>query len=423
MSESTVLTQIPADSLEPAAEQLVGEETYVTRQPILDRRGNVFGYELLFHGQVKETPYPNVIHCSHHMLDTLSVFSVDRFTSGSLAFIPCEPEVIIDNLIADLPPAQTVLEIAKDSEPSPRLVKACRALKAAGFRIALADFTSGEPVLPLELVDFVKVNSNRLGTNEWDHLCKRISGTSITVVADQVHTQDVYLKARPLGIRYFQGFYFCNPENVRTGSIPANGLHHVEILRELFKDPLDLKTLCPLVMRQASLVYRVLRLVNSPVCGVRQPVSSIESAIMILGDETFRRVATLAIQCALNQDQSPEIIQMSLVRAYFCAHAAPLCGLDPNEQYLLGMLSLLPAMLRVPMELIVSELPLRNEIRDALLRAPVKEGCLLSWIESLEQNQPAQCRAIAAQWAMSGMRLTHLHVKSLVDAANAVPRP
>jgi c-di-GMP-related signal transduction protein len=75
---------------------------------------------------------------------------------------------------------------------------------------------------------------------------------------------------------------------------------------------------------------------------------------------------------------------MALVRAHFCAHSASLCGLDANEQYLLGMLSMLPAMLSRPMETIVPELPVRCEIQDALLGTPIKDRCLLAWIGCVE---------------------------------------
>lgn len=193
----------------------------------------------------------------------------------------------------------------------------------------------------------------------------------MTVVADKIHTHQDYKKARALGIRYFQGFYFCYPELVPNGNIPANRLYQVEILRQLFRDPLDLMTLCPMVSQDVSLVYRVLRYVNSPICAIRHPVTSIQDAIIILGDAAFRRIAALSLESALSQDQSPELLQMALVRARFCAMAAPLCGLDVEEQYLLGMLSLLPPMLRVPVETILHELPLRAEIRDALAGIPV----------------------------------------------------
>jgi EAL and modified HD-GYP domain-containing signal transduction protein len=161
----------------------------------------------------------------------------------------------------------------------------------------------------------------------------------------------------------------------------------------------------------------VLRFVNSPLCAVRNPVTSLETALLILGDKIFRRIATLAIQCALNQDQSPELLRMAQTRAQFCADAAILAGLDPEEMYLLGMLSLLPAMLQVPMHTILPGLPLRKQICDALAGTAARERCLLSWLEALETNDIAECEAIAAQYGLSTTMMAQTYMNAVETMA------
>jgi c-di-GMP-related signal transduction protein len=396
------------------------DERCLIRQPILDSRGNVFAYELLIQEDVSEGRATTPERASHPILDTLSLFGLEHFTGGSLAFLRCTAREIIDNLVVDLPATSIVLEIAKDDDPSSRLIQSCRKLKESGFRLAFRDFSTNEIArFPVQLLDFVKVNSDHLETPEWDRLCQMLHGAPAAIVADRVHSHDAYRKARAAGIRYLQGFYFCTPETIRKGRIPANCLYHVEILKELFKDPLDLKTLGPLVMRDASLVYRVLRFANSPLCAIRTPVNSLDSAMMILGDDAFRRIATLAIECALNQNQSPEIVNMALVRARFCAHAASTCEMNPNEQYLLGMLSLLPAMLRAPMEAIVPELPLRAPICQSLRGDPIKERCLLSWIEILERNEIGGCDGLAQLYGLNQRELNEIYMNALDSSDQA----
>jgi EAL and modified HD-GYP domain-containing signal transduction protein len=390
------------------------DERCLIRQPILDSRGNVFAYELLIHEDVSEGRASMPEGGSHPILDTLSLFGLEHFTGGAPAFLRCTAREIIDGLVLDLPSTSVVLEIARDDDPSSRLIQSCRKLKESGFRLAFRDFSTNDIThFPVQLLDYVKVNWDHFETPEWVRLCQMLHGAAAIIVADGVHSHDAYRKARAAGIRYFQGFYFCTPELIRKGRIPANSLYHIEILKELFKDPLDLKTLCPLVMRDASLVYRVLRFANSPLCAIRAAVNSLYSAIMILGDDAFRRIATLAIECALNQDQSPEVVNTALVRARFCAQAAPTCELNTNEQYLLGMLSLLPAMLRAPMETIVSELPLRAEICQALRGEPVKERCLLSWIELVERNEIGGCDALAQLNGLNQRELNAIYMDAL----------
>jgi EAL and modified HD-GYP domain-containing signal transduction protein len=286
--------------------------------------------------------------------------------------------------------------------------------------MALADFAWNPGPHPLlDLVDYVMVNFTRLDAFERSKFRRQLEGISVGAIACGVNTHDAWQRASKEGFKLFQGFYFCNPELIESTHVPANQRFHFEILRQLFRDPLNLDTLCPLVQRDAALVYRVMRFVNSPLCPIRYQVDSIMAAIMILGETTFRRIATLAIECELGSKQPPEILHTALVRAKFCELAARATGLDPNEQYLLGMLSLLPAMLRLPMSTIVPELPVRDQIHDALLGAPVPERRLLSWVEAHERGNMKDLDELAQIWRLNEPQLNQLYVDAIVwDAAS-----
>lgn len=421
MSDSAKLIAAPAAARDRAPHVPTVELTSMVRQPILDLHGRLHGYELLFQNAPEGDIGVDSAECPLSILDNIALFGLDLLTGGVLAFVKCTAEALNENLIAVLPPSLTVLEIPGALELTPKLLEACRNLSRLGFRLALIDFKESEMRHPLlDLVEYIKVNSTCLDISNLKSLRRQLQGRSTAIVAEGIHTQDAYLRARGCGCSYFQGVYFCNPEMIRNTKVPANRLFHIKILRQLFRDPLDLSTLCPLLLRDAALVYRVLRLVNSPNYGIRHHVSSIQSAIMIMGDNAFRGIATLAIQCALNAGQPPEILHMALVRARFCAEAARLCNLQSNEQYLLGMLSLLPAMLRVPMETLVPQLPLRNEIRQALLGAVGPERCLLAWIEFHECNKVSECLTIEDTYGFDHLRLMHIYFDAVVwDAAQS----
>jgi EAL and modified HD-GYP domain-containing signal transduction protein len=175
-----------------------------------------------------------------------------------------------------------------------------------------------------------------------------------------------------------------------------------------------------LVKRDTSLTYRLLRLVNSPTYGLHQEVRSIESALLVVGETAFRRIATLAIASELNADRPPEILRMALVRARFCEQAAGLCALDPTEQYLLGMLSLVPAMLQVPMEELTPALPLRGEIRDALQGTVNPEGSLLKWLEAHERGDWGACDVVVHAKGLKHDRLIESYANAVFWAETAL---
>jgi len=215
------------------------------------------------------------------------------------------------------------------------------------------------------------------------------------------------------GFTLFQGYYFCRPLLLKYRKIPANRLSHIQILELLQHHPLDLHRLSELVKRDMSLTYRFLRLVNSPVCAIRQEVCSIKSALILVGDDAIRRVITLAIASEFNAKQPPEILRMAFVRGRFCELAAGLCALAQAEQYLLGMFSMLPAMLRVPMADLAKVLSLREKIREALLGAGIHESSLLRWVEFHERGNWENCDAIVRSHGFNQVELVRCYAEAL----------
>jgi EAL and modified HD-GYP domain-containing signal transduction protein len=315
----------------------------------------------------------------------------------------------------------TVLEILETLEPTPELISACRKLKSAGFRLALDDFTWKPKFEPLiELADYIKVDLLLTGPAERKKLMERLKGASVVLLAEKVETQEQYQQACDEGFTLFQGYYFCRPQLMENRKVPANRLWQLEILQMMRNDWLDLRALTSLVKREPSLTYRLLRLVNSPMCAVRQEVSSIQAALLAVGAESFRRIATLAITSELSGNQPPEILRMAFVRGRFCERAAGLCGLDATEQYLLGMLSLLPAMLRMPMAELTPVLPLRQEIRQALECAANAERSLLGWLEFHEQGDWTACGRMAHAEGLNEAELLPIYAEAMVWAEDAL---
>jgi EAL and modified HD-GYP domain-containing signal transduction protein len=411
----------PAGNAAAEPSGLAGGLRYVARQPILDLRGSVHGYELLFRNGPELAFRGDGDLATRTMIDNTILFGLNRLTFGLPAFVNCTREALVEGLVYALPPGMMVLEILENLEPTPDLIAACRALKAAGYRLALDDFAWKPGIEPLiELASYIKVDFTLTNAAERRKLLKRLNGVTVVLVAEKVETQEQYKEARAEGFTLIQGYYFCRPVLLENRKVPANRLSYIEILRLLRDDAIDLRKLASLVKRDASLTYRLLRLINSPVCAVRQEVRSVQAALIAVGEDAFRRIATLAITSELNAGQPAEVLRMAFVRGRFCELAAGLCALDPTEQYLLGLLSLLPAMLRMPMEELVPALPLRDEIRQALLGTAVPEHCPLAWLASHERGDWAACDVIVAAHGMSQEDLLRCYAEAVAWAESAL---
>jgi c-di-GMP phosphodiesterase len=414
-------TYAKAATVAGSAEEQAGELRYVARQPILDLHGDAQGYELLFWNGREPIISALGDLATRTMLDNTVVFGLEELARGLPAFVNCTADSLTEEWVEVLPPHMTVLELPSGAEPTPSLLAACRKLKSSGFRLALVDFTGNPESGPLaELADYIKVDLLKVDAVERRNLLRWLSGSAASLVAQNVETQEQYGQACKEGFDLFQGYYFCRPEPLTNHKIPGNRLVHLEIVEDLQKTPVDLQRLSQLVMCDASLTYRLLRLVNSPVCAMRQEVTSIQMALMLVGEATFRRIAMLAIATDFSTDQPAEILRMAFERGRFCELAAPLCGLTPSEQYLIGMVSLFPAMMRILMEDLVRLLPLREAAREALLGRDIPEGILLHWMVCHEHGNWAACDAIVRSSGMSHEQVMRCHALAVEWAETAL---
>jgi|CZKF01.1.fsa_nt_gi EAL and modified HD-GYP domain-containing signal transduction protein len=394
---------------------------YLARQPIMDLRGRVHGYELLFRAGPEVAFRGDGDFATRTMLDNTVIFGLEKLTGGVPAFVNCTQESLIEEMVHVLPSSMTVLEILESLDPTPDLIAVCRKLKTLGFRLALDDFTWKPGFDPLvEIADYVKVDFIETGAQERKILLQRLQGITVALVAEKIESQQEYQQACQEGFTLFQGYYFCRPVLLENQKIPANRLSHIEILQALRSDVFDLRKLTRLLKRDASLTYRLLRLVNSPMCAIRQEVSSIQAALLAVGENTFRHIAMLAIASEFNAGQPAEILRMAFVRGRFCELAAAGCALDPTEQFLLGMLSLLPAMMRLPMEELAPTLPLRDEIREALKGSESHERILLQWLEFHEQGNWDACDAIIQKEVLYGKEIFRCYAEAVMWAEEAL---
>ncbi len=395
---------------------------FVARQPILDMRGRVHGFKLLFRDEPSESGTASqamIESAAFHKLDRPS--ELKQLTGKLIAFVPCAAEALSDQLAQSLPPTLTVLEIVASQQAPPELFETCEKLKALGFRLALDEFMGQPEFAPLlELVDYIKVDFERTEPEERRELLHRLRGKSIAMLARNLQTQKDYVKACQEGFTLFEGFWFCQPVMKRNRRPPASQLLRIEILQALQQNPLNLIKVSQLVKRDGPLTYQLLRVANSPLWALRQPVESIQAALIAVGDDAFRRIATLAIATEFNGDQPAELLCMAMIRARFCEVAGGRIGLDSFGQYLLGLLSLLPAMQGQPMSELVPALSVGNEIREALMGTKNSESVLLGWLESCERGDWAGCDAAAQAAGLNQKELVKNYVEAVAWAEAAL---
>lgn len=397
---------------------------YMARQPILDAHGHVHAYELLFRAGPEAEFRGDGNTATRSVLDHTAMSGLESLAGGHTVFVNCTRESLLEGHVRVLPLGRATLEILETLEPDEALLTACMKLRLDGYRIALDDFCWSESWRPfVAIADYIKVDIAQVELLERLELMKHLhrAGCHARLVAERVETKEDFEQCRMEGFTLFQGFFFARPVLVENRAIPTNRHVHLELLRALLKDPLDQHELGELVKKDPSLTLRLLRLVNSPIYGVRNEIRSIQMALQLIGDGVFRRMATLAIASEMLGDKPSALLQMACQRAHFCELAANHCGQDATEQYLIGMLSLVPALLHASMESVVEHLPLRDIVRFALLGAKNPERATLGWLEYYERGNWDQCDRIAEQLGFDATLLPDLYLKALDWARENMP--
>lgn len=394
---------------------------FVARQPILDIHRSVVGYELLFRTGWENAFRGESDDATRQMLDNCLWMDIDSLTGHKLAFINCTREALVSKLVTLLSPATTVLEILESVEPDQELINACVALEAMGYRLALDDFLPRPEMKPLiEIASYIKVDFRQSDAEQRKQIHALARDSGAILLAEKVEDQQEFDIALQEGYECFQGYFFCRPKIIADRQIPPNRMNYLRLLVELTRSPLNFQELTRIARAEPSLVYRLLRLANSALVAARSEVTSFLGAFMLIGEDRFRKLVSIAASGILGQDQPPAaLISLSLERARFCELLAPLIGENSTEQFMLGLLSLVDAVLQVPMETIVKALPLRPTAEAALLGDLNPASLPLSLIRSFEKGAWGTCVCEAKRTGVSEETLVGLYMES-VQWANEV---
>jgi EAL and modified HD-GYP domain-containing signal transduction protein len=391
MNPKAQILEVDADSSKDGLNPV----RHFARQPILDAKGGLFAYELLFRSGQENRFFDDGNQATRIMLDNTLMFGLEQLSSGFPIFVNCTKESLLEDLVLVLNPEKAVLEVLEHLVVSEALVEACRKLHAKGYRLALDDFSWSPAMAPLvEIADFIKIDVLAEPAEERRRLIRILGRTQLQWIAERVETQEQFEILKGEGFSYFQGHYFCRPVQGALRRAPSNTIMYLQLLDLVQRNPIDIQTAGRMLRQDASLTFRLLRLVNSPVYAIQKEIHSIEQALLIVGDQMFRRLVFLAISGAAAGPEGTALLRLALHRARFCEVVAKLWRLDSDEQCLLGLVSLLPAILKVKMENIVDVMPMRPAFREALMGAKVRERLPLSWMESFESGDWEACASI-----------------------------
>lgn len=375
-------------------------DAYVARQPIFDHRRKISGYELLFRDQTaKFNPSVDGDVATSTVLSN-SYFSIgmESLVGDKRSFINFTESLLLQKFPLLLPNESTVIEILEDVKPTKELVTACQEMEQQGYQFALDDFTFTPELKPLiQLAQIIKFDFRLSSLDEIESYLNQIeSRDNLIMLAEKVETYDEYQSAIEMGFDLFQGFFFCKPELVTGKEIPGSQLALLQIMAEVNQPDFDIEKIETLITPDVSLSYKLLRYINSAFFAKAKRISSIQQALVYMGESEIRRFVSLVAMSNLAKGKPGELIRTSCIRGKFCELVGEsiVDKVKPAKLFTLGMFSLIDAILDQPMHRIMKELPLDADIKTALVDRKGPLSGYLFLAETYEKGQWSQMTKI-----------------------------
>jgi len=371
------------------------EEALVGRQPIVDRDGRMFAFELLFRGERVDFARhsDDVAATSQVLRHVFAELGVDKALGPYRGFVNCDARMLLMPGSLDvLPPERVVLEILESVQPTPEVLERVRALKRAGFALALDDYHGSAPGDAfLDLVDYVKIDLPRIAPDALARCVASAQSGRARVVAEKVQERREADYCRSLGFDFFQGYFFARPVIVEGRKLTLSQLALLRLLNLLLADA-DTEVVVEELKHQPALSLNLLRIANSAASAQKAPVHSIAQAVVLIGRRPLRQWVQLLLYAdpSASGSVATPLLQLAATRGRMMESLAPLLWFKDEQRadhaFMVGILSLMPTAFGVGFEDILPALPLPAEVERALVRRQGALGELLAEIEVLETD-------------------------------------
>lgn len=363
-------------------------DAFVARQPIFHGSKKLFAYELLFRTGMSNA-FPGIdggIATSSLLSSSFFTVGIERISGGKLVFINFTEELLCRGVPTLFPKSEIVVEILEDVQPTEEVVEACRDLQQKGYLLALDDFVFRDNLQPLiDMARIIKIDFRLTPLEEIAEMLNRIKGGRCRFLAEKIETHEEFLEAKALGFHYFQGYFFAKPEILKNREVSPSQLTVARLICEVNRQDMEFRQLEELINQDVAISFKLINYLNSAYFGRMHPVSSIRQAVAFLGERGVRMFVSLIVASRLVEQKPDELLRLSAIRGKFLEQVAISLGINEGELFMLGLFSLLDAMLDNPMEVLVGRLPLSAEVREALVQRSGGLAPFLLLVEAYEQ--------------------------------------
>ncbi len=361
------------------------DNKFVARQAILNKEKVTLGYELLYRnsldnfytGESPEQSTSQIIFQNHIM------GSIEELCMNKLAFINFDQKSLLAKLPLFLDKKNVVIELLETLDVIPDIIDVVSELFTKGYKIALDDYNFSEQwdsLIPY--VSFIKIDREDISIERIQSLInsKLVKKYNIKVLVERVETEEQFNTLKSIGVDYYQGYFFHKPEIKLGCYIEPGKLNLLSLFVEINKPCIEFNAISEIISHDVALVSGVLKLVNLKSEKNRIPINSVKQAVTFLGADKIKQFVAVIAMSRLSSDSVSELLLESITRAKMMELLSTYKYFSSIKQYafMVGLLSNISAILECPLSKIILDLPLAQEIIDALLE---QKGLLYEALE------------------------------------------
>ena len=374
------------------------QQVFLGRQPILGTHRELVAYELLFRsGHIACGNHAVVLDATQAtatvIANAFTEFSVGDALGPYRGFINVDTDFLFSELIEVLPQHSVVLEILENIAPTPEVLARCQQLRDLGFTLAVDDvIQASDDYRPLlALAEIIKVDIKELDNPALSALVAQLKPLGKKLLAEKVETSEQMIFCQSLGFELFQGYFFAKPTIIAGKKLNPAQLTLMRLLGLLMEDA-ETAELEKAFKLEPGLTVNLMRLTNSVGSGVTTQITSLRHAIAVLGRRQLQRWLQLLLYT--NPKDSAQsfnpLLQLAATRGrlmeLLAEHVQAKNREFADHAFMVGIMSLMPALLGVLMEEILAQLPIDERVKQALTAFSGQLGELLQLVEATEQT-------------------------------------
>lgn len=366
------------------------DDLMMAQQPILKRTKEIFGYELLFRG--KDALNANIsdgeIATSQVLVNLCIGITELKSQLRKPFFINMTTDLMLSDAFFPIDPNTVYIEILESQKITPEFFDALKRWRSAGYRFALDDYQfTAEYQALLPWVSIVKIDVLATPPEQYSTELAELKSRGLILLAEKVEDSAMFELCKSLGFDLFQGYFLQHPELIKGKKIDSATHGAIELVNALQNKDISIDTIADLVTKNPKLSYQLLRILNSPVCGVAKTVVSIKEAVIFLGLVQLKKWALL-ITLTSSTSQPSSLLKVLLTRGRCCQLLAENKKSDSADSaFMVGLMSGIDAVFNVEKSVVLKQIALDKNVLEAIMNQTGELGAYLSQALSFEEQK------------------------------------